>query len=191
MGGDNANDGDADGDDRNIYQRAAAGDIDDDEVEAYNKQREQEIQETIETLNEQQQQAVDALRESAQASLETETVTLPSGVDLDVRTRISPEVERLIDNIQEAEATGDLQRARRLSAEALAEMVESPEEYGDPDVWVVASQGGDAGVQWLGECIEIVTEPATPEGAREGNSNHSDGMPGRTTAKQSGWQRQR
>lgn len=181
-------------DEGNIYARVASGEASEEEIEAYNEQREQDIQEHIETLNQQQQDAVDALRKDAQESLETETVELPSGVALEVRARVPPRVERLQDRAQEAEVKGDLEKSRRLNAEMLAAMVET-EGYDTPEVWVVASQDGDAGMQWMAEVTSLVVEPAEDNAeALKGNGTQqtqSDSLPGKTTGKQSGWQRQR
>lgn len=180
-----------DDDDRSIYERAESGDLNDEEAQAHNEQRRQEIQDHLDTLNEQQQEAVATLRESAQESADTEMVTLPSGVDLEVRSRIPPAVESLIDDLQTAEQHGDPDRVRRLNSEALAEMVVT-EEYSDPRVWVTASKDGDAGLQWLAEVTDIVLGPATEQiEDLQGNSQDSSTTRKQTTGKQSGWQRQR
>lgn len=164
-------------------------------AEAYNEAKRDEIAAELEHLDEQEQAAVDALRESAQQSLETDTVTLPSGVDLEVRARMPPVVENLQEKMQRARQQQDLQRARRLNCAMLAEMVESPGEYVNPDVWETASRDGNAGLQWLAEVTDIVVGPATENAeALQGNRNSataSDTTPQPTKDKQSGWQRQR
>jgi len=163
------------------------------EIEAYNEQRRDEIQTAEEKFNEQQEEAVDRLRESAQQSLETEEVELDSGLELEVRARIPPEVEDMQEELDQAVATGDIALARRLAAAMNATMVESPDEYADTDVWLVASRDGDAGIQWLVETSQKLTEPAEdrmPDND-EGNEKQSNDLPGRNAGKQSGWQRQR
>lgn len=164
------------------------------EIEAWNDQRRDEIEDTIESFNERQEAAVNALREDAQKSADTETVELSSGIELEVRTRIPPAVEQLVDDVRAAQQEQDLDRARRLGAAANAEMVESPAEYTSAEVWVVASQDGAAGVQWLTETTQTILGPARDRAETKGNENSqtdSDATPAQTTGKDSGWQRQR
>jgi hypothetical protein len=167
---------------------------DDDDLEAINEARREKFAEKHAALNEAEQDAVDALRQDAQESLDTETVTLDSGVELEVRTRLPPTGEDLLTEMQEARQAQDLQRARRLTCALLAELVESPERFTEAKVWEVASSDGDAGSQWLAEVSKIVMEPVETAAedimGDEGNGR-SSGMPAQTTGKQSGWQRQR
>lgn len=160
-------------------------------ADRYNEAQEAAIKERLDHLDEQKQEAVSALRESAQESLETETVTLDSGVTLEVRTRLPPNVEQLQAEAQQAEEDRDYQRARRLTCEILAAMVESPAEFGDPDVWATASRDGSAGLQWLLEATDIVLEPAIDSAEAMGNEPDSANTRGQTKDRQSGWQRQR
>jgi len=160
-------------------------------ADRYNEAQEAAIKERLDHLDEQKQEAVSALRESAQESLETETVTLDSGVTLEVRTRLPPNVERLQAEAQQAEEDRDYQRARRLTCEILAAMVESPAEFGDPDVWATASRDGSAGLQWLLEATDAVLEPAIDSAEAMGNGQDSANTQDRTKDRQSGWQRQR
>jgi len=175
------------------FEKLEAGEYDDEEIEAYNEQREQEIVERHKELNRQEQKAVDALRRDAQESHETETVTLESGVDLEVRTRIPPEVEDLHEQLQEAQRAGNLSLTRQLAAAMNAEMVEAPEGYTNTDVWLVASRDGDAGLQWLTETTDIILKPVkdTLPDPGEGNGTGSNDLHRPEEVRQSGWQRQR
>jgi len=177
------------------YEKLEAGEYDEDTIEAYNEQRRQEIVERHQELNEAEQDAVDALRRDAQQTHETEDVGLESGVTLEVRTRIPPEVEDLYQQLQMARNNQDISLVRRLAAALAAEMVESPAEYSSTEVWLVASRDDEAGIQWLMETIDIILEPVEeqlpdPE-ADEGNGTASNDLHRPDAAKQSGWQRQR
>jgi len=165
------------------------------EIEAWNEQREQEIRERTEELNRQEQAAVDTLRRDAQESHDTATVELGSGVELEVRTRIPPEVEELADQLQTAQQNRDMSLMRRLAAALNAAMVVSPDGYTSTEVWLVASRDGEAGLQWLMETNDTITGPVEDnlpdiEDA-EGNSQASSGMHNPQKANHSGWQRQR
>lgn len=174
---------------------AAVIESDDPELaDQYNEAKEREIAESLEHLNQQEQEAVDALRESAQASQDTATVALDSGVELEVLDRIPPSVEQLAEEMQEARQTGDIARARRYACAMLAEMVQAPEEYTNAEVWATASRDGSAGMQWLAEVEQIVTEPAQESAeALQGNQTSpedSNTTPEPMKGKESGWLRQ-
>jgi len=176
------------------YEKLEAGEYDEDTIEAYNEQRRQEIVERHQELNEAEQDAVDALRRDAQQTHETAAVELETGIELDVRTRIPPEVENLYQQLQTASDNQNLSLVRRLAAALNAEMVESPDEYSSTDVWLVASRDGDAGLQWLRETTDIILSPIEdqlPDEAHEGNGTASNDLHRPDAAKQSGWQRQR
>jgi len=161
------------------------------DADKYNERVEQEMDARIETMRESEQDAVDALRESAQESLDTAAVSVGE-IQLEVLTRIPPDVEDLIEEMDDAEVEGDRHRARRLNAAALAQMVESPEGYTSPDVWVVAAEQN--GTHWFGEVTDIVLAPARENAEELGNRNSppdSDDSLHQTTGKQSGWQQQR
>jgi len=175
----------------NIYARVESGHASEEEVARYNEMRQREIDETLAQLSESKQKAVAALRDSATDTVETEPVTL-GDVELAVKTRIPPEVERLVDRIQQAESDQDRHRARRLNAEALSEMVADPDEYADPEVWVVAAEQN--GMHWLGEVTDRILAPAkaSAEELRDDPNSQpaSDSTPGQTKARQSGLHRE-
>jgi len=159
-------------------------------ADEYNAHKEEEMEARLEELDEQKQAAVGALREAAQETVDTETVTLGQ-VDLEVVTRIPPAVEDLLGEMERAEQRQDTDRLRELNALALAEMVDSPDEYADPDVWAVAAEQN--GLQWVSEAVATVLSPARDrQQDTTGNLQpDSDSTPNQQRGKQSGWQRQR
>jgi hypothetical protein len=183
-------------------------------VDEYNAAVEDELDEQVAELEAEKQDAVAALREDAQESLETETVTMPgSGTELEVRARMSPHIESLQDKLQRIEDgeqvnvpegvihafdrlsvddfvdLGQVEQSRHLNAYLLAEMVESPPKFADPDVWAVASRDGDAGLQWLAEATDVIIGPArtNAEDIHEGNSRtDSENTPNQQRGRRSG-----
>jgi len=174
-------------DDAPTLEQVLDGEVSADE---YNEHKEAEMEARLDELDEQKQAAVGALREAAQESVDTETVTLGQ-VDLEVVTRIPPAVEDLLDEMERAEQRQDTDRLRELNALALAEMVNSPDEYVDPDVWAVAAEQN--GLQWVSEAVATVLEPARDrQQDTAGNLQaDSDSTPNQERGKQSGWRRQR
>lgn len=162
------------------------------ELEAWEQHTRESLDDRIEESVGDESDAVATLREAATDSLDTETVTLGDGVELEVRTRIPPAVEDLHDKMRQADKSGNLEVARRLNSQMLAEMVVEPDKFADPDVWATASRDGDAGMQWLAEATEAITGPATERAEElEGNATHSDGSQSPGGGNPSGWQRQR
>jgi len=161
------------------------------EIEAYNEQREQEIAEHIADLRAQEQAAVDALRSDAQDSIETETVELPSGLELEIRTRFTQRAERLQEELAELEQQGtSVVDVRWKNAELLAEMCET-DGYDKPEPWDIAARDDDAGLVWMLEVVDIVTKPITEKAeAIQGNRQDSGSSHAQTGARQSGgWQK--
>lgn len=174
-------------DDAPTLEQVLDGEVSADE---YNEYKEAEMEARLDDLDEQKQAAVGALREAAQQSVDTESVTLGQ-VDLDVVTRIPPAVEDILDEMERAEQRQDTDRLRELNALALAEMVDSPDEYADPDVWAVAAEQN--GLQWVSEAVAVVLGPARDrqQDAAGNLQPDSDSTPSQQRDKQSGWQRQR
>jgi hypothetical protein len=159
-------------------------------ADEYNRHKEAEMEARLNQLDEQKQAAVGALRDAAQESADTETVTIGQ-IDLEVVSRIPPAVEDLLDEMERAEQRQDTDRLRELNALALAEMVDSPDEYADPDVWAVAAEQN--GLQWVSEAVATVLGPARDrQQDTAGNLEpDSDNTPNQQRGKPSGWQRQR
>lgn len=174
-------------DDAPTLEQVLDGEVSADE---YNEYKEAEMEARLKDMDEQKQAAVGALREAAQQSVDTESVTLGQ-VDLDVVTRIPPAVEDILDEMERAEQRQDTDRLRELNALALAEMVDSPDEYADPDVWAVAAEQN--GLQWVSEAVAVVLGPARDrqQDAAGNLQPDSDSTPNQQRGKRSGWQRQR
>lgn len=157
------------------------------EIEARNRQVEQEHRESVAALDEQQEAAVEGLRSHAQQTADTEQVPLGDAT-IEVKTRFPPRVETLFEQIQAAQQRGDVDRARRLNCEVAASMVVAPEGYTDPEVWEVAAT--EHGQHWLGEAVDTIAGPASENAeALQGNSQDSDTTQSQTMVKESGWQR--
>lgn len=160
-------------------------------ADAYNDAVEAEMAERVEALEDAEQNAVAALRDDAQDSIETETVKLPSGLELEVRTRFTQRAERLQEDLAELEQEGaSVADIRRLNAQLLAEMCET-DGYDSPEPWDIAARDDDAGMVWMGEVTDVMLEPIH-EKAKElqGNRRASGGSRNPTGGKQSGgWQK--
>lgn len=138
--------------------------LSEEEIEAYNEQVEAELEaqldEQADDLDDTEQAAAEALLQDAEETVETETVALDSGLELEVRTRIPPAVERMQSRLERMEKRGaSPAEIATLNCEMLAEMVET-EGYGSPEPWHIAYQGDDGGLQWLSEVTSTVLEPA-------------------------------
>jgi hypothetical protein len=162
------------------------------EIEAYNEQKEQEIAERIADLREQEQAAVEALRSDAQDSIETATVELPSGLELDIRTRFTQRAERLQEELADLEQQdASVADIRWTNAELLAEMCET-KGYDQPAPWDIAARDDDAGLVWMMEVTDAVIEPIADKAeAMQGNRQGSASSRGQTADRQSGGFRRR
>ncbi len=143
------------------------------EIEAYNEQVEAHLSQKIEDLSNQEQEAVNLLREQAQATATTETVYLDrpgkDPLELEVRTRFPPSIERKHQQFQTLKETGDVDKAKRIACEMLAEMVVTPG-FGNPRVWRIAAGSDGAGMVWVKEAADTVLAPALKRaGASMGN----------------------
>lgn len=149
----------------------------DEQIEAYNAQKNEELDERIGELEGDQEQAVRSLRESAESTLSTATVELSRGedsdpVELEVRERMPQKVEEMRGQLDDLRDGGSVQRAKLVACRMLAEMVHSPEAYTDPEVWFVAQQFDDGGIGWLMEAAQDVLEPVRSRvEENQGNSN--------------------
>lgn len=130
--------------------------------------------------------AADALIGDAKSTLETETVELDSGLELDVRSRLPASVEENLEALEAAETRGDRVAIRRLNCEMVAAMVVT-EEFDQPGVWLAASRDGDAGMQWLSEATATILKPALDRAEEtEGKLQPSGNTRGRTGGRPSG-----
>ena len=131
------------------------------EIEAYNQAKEQELDRRLKEkelqLTEQEREAVEALAGDEDEEVETKTVSLDGGVEVEVRTRIPPEVERLQERTLRLERRGEMEDARRKNCQMLATMIVT-EPYDSADAWEVMAMR--KGMQWLGDITADVFEPA-------------------------------
>lgn len=114
-------------------ERIERGELSDEEVAAYNRETESELKERADKRQaerkRERQQALDAL-----ASEEQKTAEVESGeVTLTVKTHLNEDFEHILEEIAEHDDDADLQR--RLLPQAVAWLVESPEEYTSPALW--------------------------------------------------------
>lgn len=147
------------------------GDASEEDIEAYNEAKDAEMEARIGQLEDEEQEAVEALLDEAEETAETETVTLESGLELEVRTRVPPAVERKQQRLRTLEkrhkdGEADIRDIAEVSCEMLAEMCET-DGYDNPDVWLAAYQR--EGQQWLLEMVAEVTEPAKNQTEQLGN----------------------
>jgi len=137
------------------------------DAEAYNEQVEARFEERLQELAEQEQEAVSALLEEAEESAETETVEFPSGLELEVKTRIPVDVEHRLERIEQLEQEdAPIEEIAAVNCEALAGMCET-DGYDSADTWAAAYE--KKGTHWLGEMIDRITAPATENAESLGN----------------------
>lgn len=143
----------------------------DEEIEAYNRQKEDELEQRIEEhlteLDEAEQEAVDALIDDAEESIETTTVSFESGLEIEVYQRIQRDAERKVEELESIEEQGASQkRLAWTNCEALAAMCVG-EPYDEPEPWFAAYQ--ENGQQWLAEMTSDIIEPARERAEQLGN----------------------
>ena len=136
------------------------------DAEAYNEQVEDRFEERLQELAEQEQAAVSALLEEAEESAETETVEFPSGLELEVKTRIPVDVEHRLERIEHLEQEGARDEMAEQSAHVAASMCETPG-YDNPDTWLTAWK--KEGTHWLSEMLSEILDPAVKETNALGN----------------------
>jgi hypothetical protein len=137
------------------------------DAEAYNEQVEARFQQRRQELADQEQAAVSALLEAAEASAETETVEFPSGLELEVKTRIPVDVQHRLERIERLEQEdAPIEEIAAVNCEALAGMCET-DGYDSADTWLAAYEKN--GIHWLGEMTSRVTTPATENAESLGN----------------------
>ena len=137
------------------------------DAEAYNEQVEARFQQRRQELADQEQAAVSALLEEAEASAETETVKFPSGLEMEVKTRIPVDVEHRLERIERLEQEGaPIGEIAAVNCEALAGMCET-DGYDSADTWLAAYEKN--GIHWLGEMTDRITAPATENAESLGN----------------------
>ena len=137
------------------------------DAEAYNEQVEARFDERLQELAEQEQAAVSALLEEAEASAETETVEFPSGLELEIKTRIPVDVEHQLERIERLEEQGaPIGEIASANCEALAEMCET-DGYDSADTWMTV--WSKKGTHWLAEMTSRITATATENAESLGN----------------------
>jgi hypothetical protein len=118
-----------------------------------------DLEDVVANLEDEKAEAVAALGEAAEESLETREVRLSDELVLTVKERIDPRAERLQERAENAQEKGDMEGAARHAAQALAHQVIEPEEYTDTEVWEVAVE--QYGKQFvLVDCTEKILGPA-------------------------------
>jgi hypothetical protein len=137
------------------------------DAEAYNEQVEARFEERLQELAEQEQAAVSALLDEAEASAETEIVEFPSGLEIEVWTRIPVDVEHRLERIEQLEQEdAPIGEIAVVNCEALAGMCVT-EGYDSAETWLAAYEKN--GIHWLGEMTSRVTAPATENAESLGN----------------------
>jgi hypothetical protein len=137
------------------------------DAEAYNEQVEARFEERFQELAEQEQKAVSALLDEAEESAETETLEFPSGLELEVKTRIPVDVEHRLERIEHLEQEdAPIGEIAIVNCEALAEMCET-DGYDSADTWLAAYE--KEGIHWLGEMTSRITAPAKENAESLGN----------------------
>jgi len=120
---------------------------------------EADVQEVAADLEDDKADAVAALGEAAEESLDLREVELSDELTLRVKDRIDPRAERMQQRSERAMDRGDEQKAARHAAHALAYQVVEPDEYQDPEVWRAAV--GKYGTHFvLVECTTEILDPA-------------------------------
>lgn len=143
----------------------------DEEIEGYNRQKKQELDERIgdhlANLDETEQAAVDALIDDAEESIETTTVTFESGLEIEVYERIQRDAERKVEELEAIEEQGARQdQVAWATCEALAVMcLDQP--YDQPETWFAAYDKN--GTQWLFEMVGEIIHPAEKRAERVKN----------------------
>lgn len=130
--------------------------MDREEREAWAEEREQELHEAADSearLSESEQDALAALGEAVES--DTETVELRDGVEVQVKTHISADIEDNLEHINRNRR--DLQEVRGALCETMAWVVED-EDYGSEAVWRLYAE--KYGVARLSEMFYRVMEPA-------------------------------
>lgn len=100
----------------------------------------EDLEEVVANLDDEKADAVAALGEAAEQSLQTREVSLSENLTLEVKDRIDPRAERLQERAQKAHENGDMEAAARHASGALAHQVIAPEPYTDTEVWEAAVQ---------------------------------------------------
>jgi len=137
------------------------------DAEAYNEQVEARFEERLQELAEQEQEAVSALLDEAEESAETETLEFPSGLELEVKTRIPVDVEHRLERIEHLEQEdAPIGEIAVVNCEALAGMCET-DGYDSADTWLAAYER--EGIHWLGEMTDRITAPAKENAESLGN----------------------
>ena len=137
------------------------------DAEAYNEQVEDRFEERLEELAEQEQTAVSALLEEAEGAAETETVEFPSGLELEVKTRIPVDVEHQLERVERLEQEdAPIEEIAAVNCEALAAMCET-DGYDSADTWMAV--WSKKGTHWLVEMTSRITAPATENAESLGN----------------------
>lgn len=123
-----------------------------------------DLEDVVSNLDDEKADAVAALGDAAEESLETREVKLSDELVLTVKERIDPRAERLHTRAENAEQDGDVAQAARYAAAALAHQVLEPEAYADSEVWEAAVEKyGKHFV--LVECTGKILEPAMENAA--------------------------
>ena len=157
------------------------------QIQARNAEVTHRLTSRLNRLQADERDAVAALRSSASASASTETVTLPGGVTLEVRTRVPPSLEALQERLDAAQSVGRMAEVKDLACEMIACMVASPTKFRNPEVWSVAAEADDAGAVWLIECADAVLGPLNSKAERmRGNREPSNGTRAARKVKPSG-----
>lgn len=99
-----------------------------------------DLENIVDTLDDEKADAVAALGEAAEESLETREVRLSDDLVLEVKDRLDPRAERQQERAQRAMDDDDLDKATRHASAALAHQILEPEEYTDTEVWETATQ---------------------------------------------------
>ena len=123
-----------------------------------------DLEDVVSNLEDDKAEAVAALGDAAEETLETREVKLSDELVLEVKERIDPRAERLQERAEAANEKNDMDSAARHAAQALAHQVIEPEAYADPDVWEAAVE--TYGKQFvLVDCTEKVLGPAMENAA--------------------------
>lgn len=121
-----------------------------------------DLENIVDSLDDEKADAVAALGEAAEESLETREVRLSDDLVLEVKDRLDPRAERQVERVEKAQEDADRERAARHAAAALSHQVVSPDEYTDSEVWEVAAEVH--GMDYvLNEVAELVIGPLIEE----------------------------
>lgn len=144
-----------DGEDEPLHKRLE--DMDEEERRQFEEAAEEINREAAEAtqLSESEREALDALAEPIET--ETERVELRRGIEVDVRTYLSAEMEDNLHKIADHEDEEDLSEIRDTLAETTAWLIEHPE-YGQKRVWAIHAE--EYGSAALAELFYKAVEPA-------------------------------